>query len=112
VSAANKEGGEDNITVVAFEIAEEAFAFDGDTREQALPPEQPGEEDTLTESDGVPVVDTAVIPAEEIQAELAVKERRERRVRRRHLRRRVFAWFALLLLVAAVGVVVYLRFVR
>lgn len=114
VSAANKEGGEDNITVVAFEIAEEAFAFDGDTREQALPPEQalPGEEDTLTESDGVPVVDTAVIPADEIQAELVAKERQERRARRRHFRRRVFAWFALLVLVAAVGFVVYLRFVR
>src|ERR671930_415768 len=37
VNAANKAGGEDNITVVAFEIADEAPARDGDTREQALP---------------------------------------------------------------------------
>ncbi len=114
VSAANREGGEDNITVVAFEIAEETLARDGDTREQALPPERarPGEEDTLTESDAVPAVDTAVIPAEEIQAELAAKERHERAVRRRHLRRRIVAWLALVLIVAAVGLVLYLRFLR
>ena len=113
VKAANRGGGEDNITVVAFEIAEEqALTHDGDTRESVLPVEAPGEEDTLTEADAVPVVDTAVISTEEIQAELEAKERRERAVRRRHLRRRVLAWLALIAIAAGIAVALYLRFVR
>jgi serine/threonine protein phosphatase PrpC len=104
VKAANRGGGQDNITVVAFEIAEGAGALanDGDTREQALPPD---DEDTLTEADAVPTVDTAVLSVDEIQAE-------DKAVRRRRLRRRVVAWLAILLLIAAVAVLVYLRFVR
>jgi serine/threonine protein phosphatase PrpC len=114
VRAANRSGGEDNITVVAFEIAEEGARQDGDTREQALPPElaAPDDEDTLTEADAVPVVDTGVIPAAEIQAEIVTRERKERAARRRHLRRRIVAWLAVLLIAAAVALVLYLRFVR
>jgi serine/threonine protein phosphatase PrpC len=103
VKAANRGGGQDNITVVAFEIAAVALASDGDTREQALPVAE--DEDTLTEADAVPVVDTAVVPVEEIQAE-------DKALRRRHLRRRLLAWLAILVLLAAVAVVLYLRFVR
>jgi PPM family protein phosphatase len=114
VSAANKGGGEDNITVVAFEIADQAASRDGDTREQALPPTPTlaDDEDTLTELDAVPAVDTAVISAEQIQAELAAKERKERSARRRRLRRRVLAWLAVLLIAAAIAFALYLRFVR
>jgi protein phosphatase len=116
VKEANRGGGQDNITVVAFEIAEqEAAAHDGDTREQALPPpdaDSPDEEDTLTELDGVPVVDTAVVPVEAIQAELAAKGRDDRAIRRRHLRRRIIAWLVVLLLIAAAALVIYLRFLR
>ena len=84
-----------------------------DTREQALPARaDPTDEDTLTEADAVTAVDTGVIPAEEIQRELAEKERKERAARRRHLRRRIAAWLALLLIVAAIALVLYLRFVR
>jgi serine/threonine protein phosphatase PrpC len=109
VKEANRGGGQDNITVVAFEIAAEgAAAQDGDTREQALPEE----EDTLTEADAVPVVDTGVIPAEAIQAELAATKRDEKAIRRRHLRRRIVAWLVVLLLIAAAALVVYLRFLR
>jgi len=103
VKAANRGGGQDNITVVAFEIADVALASDGDTREQALP--VPEDEDTLTEADAVPAVDTAVVPVEEIRAE-------DKAIRRRHLRRRILAWLAILLLLAAVAVLLYLRFVR
>jgi PPM family protein phosphatase len=103
VKAANRGGGQDNITVVAFEIAAGALASDGDTREQALP--VPEDEDTLTEADAVPVVDTGVVRVEEIQAE-------DKTIRRRHLRRRLLAWLAILLLVGAVAVLLYLRFVR
>jgi protein phosphatase len=103
VKEANRGGGQDNITVVAFEIADHALARDGDTREQALPAAD--DEDTLTEADAVPVVDTAVVPVEEIKAE-------DKAIRRRHLRRRILAWLTILLLVAVVGVLLYLRFVR
>ena len=113
VKAANRGGGEDNITVVAFEISEEqTLTHDGDTRESVLPVEARDEEDTLTEADAVPVVDTAVISTEEIQTELEAKERRERAVRRRHLRRRVLAWLALIAIAAGIAVALYLRFVR
>jgi PPM family protein phosphatase len=101
VKAANRGGGQDNITVVAFEIADGVLASDGDTREQALP----DDEDTLTEADAVPAVDTAVVSVAEIQAE-------DKAIRRRHLRRRIAAWLAILLLLAAVAAFVYLRFVR
>jgi PPM family protein phosphatase len=113
VGAANKGGGEDNITVVAFEITDGVSARDGETLEQALPSRvDTSDEDTLTEADAVPAVDTAVIPAEEIQRELAAKERRERAARRRHLRRRIVAWLAVLLIVAAIAVALSLRFVH
>src|ERR671935_212195 len=59
VAAANKVGGEDNITVVAFEIA---GAEDETLREPAVTAERhPDEEDTLTEVDRVPAVTTMVI---------------------------------------------------
>jgi PPM family protein phosphatase len=103
VKAANRGGGQDNITVVAFEIAAVALASDGDTREQALPVAE--DEDTLTEADAVPVVDTAVVPVEEIQAE-------DKAHRRRHLGGRILACLAILLLLAAVAVFLYLRFLR
>jgi protein phosphatase len=102
VKAANRGGGQDNITVVAFEIAGGVLASDGDTREQVLPEE---DEDTLSEADAVPVVDTGVVPVADIEAV-------DRATRRRHRRRRVLAWLAILLFVAVVGVLLYLRFVR
>jgi hypothetical protein len=77
-----------------------------------LPVAPRDDEDTLTEADAVPVVDTAVISTEEIQAELEAKERRERAARRRHLRRRVLAWLALIAIAVGIAVVLYLRFVR
>jgi len=105
VKEANRGGGQDNITVVAFEIADGAgpAAHDGDTREQALPVAD--DEDTLTEADAVPTVDTAVVSLDEIQSE-------DRAIRRRQRRRRALAWLAVLLIVAAVGALLYLGFVR
>jgi serine/threonine protein phosphatase PrpC len=57
VAAANKGGGDDNITVVAFEIA----SPDEQTMEDARPaePALDEEEDTLTEIDQVPTVSVA-----------------------------------------------------
>jgi serine/threonine protein phosphatase PrpC len=81
VRAANKGGGEDNITVVFFEIA-------GDDGEHTvtLPPVEDDDEKTLDEHDGVPPVAVAV----------------EHRDENGHAGRR--ALFALLVLVLIVGV--------
>jgi PPM family protein phosphatase len=112
VKAANRGGGEDNITVVAFEIAETPLTHDGETREHVVPV-APGEDEiTLTEADSVPVVDTGVISTDEIQAELRANERHERAVRRRHLRRRVLAWLALIVIAAGIALALYTRFLR
>jgi serine/threonine protein phosphatase PrpC len=111
VRAANRGGGEDNITLVAFEIAD-AAVNDGQTQEQALPPELAArrkveDEETLDEVDAVPVVDTAVVPTDEIQEQLAA----EKRTRRRKLRRRILAWLGLLVFLAAIAVLVVWRLV-
>jgi serine/threonine protein phosphatase PrpC len=106
VKEANRGGGQDNITVVAFEIADVAV-HDGHTQEQALPPElvaqqKVEDEETLDETDAVPAVDTMVLSTDAIRAQVAATERAERRSRPR----RVVAWLALLILVLAVAAVV------
>jgi serine/threonine protein phosphatase PrpC len=73
VAAANRSGGEDNITVVFFEVVEEGAeapsetkpmpALDGDPDADAEP-----DEDTLTEADGVPAVDTMVVSPEQARS--------------------------------------------
>jgi protein phosphatase len=55
VRAANKGGGEDNITVIFFEIAD---APDTHERTLTLPPVEADEEETLSELDRVPVIAT------------------------------------------------------
>jgi serine/threonine protein phosphatase PrpC len=113
VKAANRSGGEDNITVVAFEIAEsQALTHDGETRESVLAPPERDEEDTLTEADAVPAVDTAVVSTTEIQAELEAKERHDRAKRRRRLRGRIVAWLAVIAIAAGITLALYLRFVQ
>jgi PPM family protein phosphatase len=109
VKAANRGGGEDNITVVAFEITD-AAVHDGQTQEQALPPElaaqqKVDEEETLDEVDSVPVVQTAIVSSAEIQEQLAA----EKGARRRKRRRRILAWLALLAFLAAIAALVVWR---
>jgi protein phosphatase len=109
VRAANRGGGEDNITVVAFEITDSPPVHDGQTQEQALPPEAASrkvdEEDTLDEIDRVPAVTTRVISAEEIERQLEAQKRAGRRNRRR----RVLAWLALLAFVVVIAALVVWR---
>jgi len=91
IKAANRGGGEDNITVVAFEIDGDADPVDvEETRTMSAPaaPKQQGdadEEDTLTEADRVPAVDTMVVSADEIAA--AYEQPKVPRRRRRFLSR-------------------------
>jgi len=113
VKAANRNGGEDNITVVAFDIAEgRALTHDGETRENVVPPPPRDEEDTLTEADAVPAVDTAVVSTAEIQAALEARQRQDRAKRRRSLRRRIVAWLAVIAIAGAIALALYLRFLR
>ena len=70
VDAANRGGGEDNITIVLFELGEDG----GVTEQTATLPvveEPPGtaDEDTLTELQGVPTIeDTRMLSREELEA--------------------------------------------
>src|SRR2546423_11614296 len=70
IAAANKAGGDDNITVVAFEIAapgDETIRLP----DAALRESEPEEEDTLTEADEVPPVSTTVARQREEEARVA-----------------------------------------
>jgi serine/threonine protein phosphatase PrpC len=89
VRAANKGGGEDNITIIFFEIAE---AADTQERTLTLPPVEADEEDTLSELDRVPAI--------------ATEDGRPARPRGRR-RAPLFAALALVILVGASGVVVW-----
>jgi hypothetical protein len=61
VSAANRGGGEDNITVVAFRIAD-----DGDATVQLPAQETGADDDTLEHAVPMPTVDTMVVPADQV----------------------------------------------
>jgi protein phosphatase len=66
VKTANRGGGDDNITVIFFEIGEdgqETAPLPAAAEPPAPPPE---DEDTLSELDAVPAVDTMVVPPERV----------------------------------------------
>ena len=90
VAAANKGGGDDNITVVAFEIVPEGEAAPA-TEEPA-----PDEEETLTEADQVP---TVRLPPEEEPEPAAVGPKPPLKV---------LALLAILILAIAASIVIYL----
>jgi protein phosphatase len=75
VGAANRVGGEDNITVLFFEVGEDAHETSDTQRAEAVEVD----EDTLSGLEAVPAVDT-VVPPVEAEA-LAVAEPRKRRGR-------------------------------
>jgi serine/threonine protein phosphatase PrpC len=104
IRAANKGGGEDNITVVAFEITEgDASAAVDETRPMpAVEAERarPDEEDTLTEADRVPAVDTMVVSVDDIAA--AYDKREDAKPKRRWLSR-LLAILAVLVVLAAIA---------
>lgn len=97
IRAANKGGGEDNITVVFFEIGEEVGEPLEETAQYpALTADGDGEldEDTLDEFDRVPALDTMVVPP----GDAAQAPEPKRRTRRRLIP-------ALLLILVALAVV-------
>jgi PPM family protein phosphatase len=76
VGAANRVGGEDNITVLFFELKAGADELADTQRAEAVEVD----EDTLSGLDAVPAIDTAVVPPEEAEA-LAAPEPPKRRGR-------------------------------
>jgi serine/threonine protein phosphatase PrpC len=83
IRAANKGGGEDNITVVFFEIGEQV----GEPLEETAQYPVMGadghvdDDDTLDELSGVPAVETMVVSPEEEAAQPAAKAKRRTRSR-------------------------------
>ena len=75
VGAANRVGGEDNITVLLVEVGAEADVADTQRAEAVEV-----DEDTLSGLEAVPVVDTAVVPPEEAAALAAEPPKRRGRV--------------------------------
>jgi len=99
IDAANAGGGEDNITVVLFEInGDEPDA--GETAQMpAAPPAADDDEDTLSPLDAVPAVDTAVIPAAAVREQLQEEDTEGQR--RSEPRRRILPLVLLILILIA-----------
>jgi protein phosphatase len=116
IQAANRGGGEDNITAVLFTVEEGEPAGEPDekTREFAMP-QQHDEEDTLHPEDGVAppppaepalnAVDTMVVPAAEIDAAIAAHE--EQQAPQAGIGRRLLALLVILALVAIIVALVW-----
>ena len=72
IGAANRSGGEDNITVVFFEMSDKPPEVPAETKTmpavQAPPPAAEADEDTLSGLEGVPTVQTMVVPPEQARA--------------------------------------------
>lgn len=118
VRAANRGGGDDNITAVLFEmVAGDAAAGEPDEQTRELATVSPDEEDTLHPEDRVPVVavdetdeapspvDTMVVPAADIQA--AIAEQQEANVPQAGIVRRLLALLVILALIAVIVVLVW-----
>jgi PPM family protein phosphatase len=79
IAAANRMGGDDNITVVFFEVVQEGAQTPSETKPMPAlggepEPAEKSDEDTLTEADKVPAVDTMVVPPEQAREMVPEKE--------------------------------------
>ena len=102
IKAANKGGGEDNITVVAFDITDDDATEQTAVHPAPEPDEvEPDEEDTLTEADEVPVVDTMVVSVDEIAA--AYDQQDGQKPRRRRRLTRVLSFLIVIALLVGVA---------
>ena len=101
IRAANKGGGEDNITVVLFEIGDGAGEPLEETAQYPVVVADGGgevDEDTIDEVDRVPPVDTMVVPPGHVEL--------PQRDRGRTLRNRLLAFALIVIALAAVVIVV------
>jgi len=110
VEAANSRGGDDNITVVVFEMVqgavEDTVTMPAAEAHPSAPHELDDDEDTLSGLERVPAVDTAVVSAAEI-AQYAEQERAPE-LEPEPRRRRLLPWLALLLLLVAAAALLVL----
>jgi hypothetical protein len=106
VDAANRSGGEDNITVVFFEIADERVEPPAETKPMPVIDDQPAQadEDTLSGLERVPAVDTMVVPAQQVDA---VAAQAEPEPRKEHFGVRAARLVVALAIVAALALLVY-----
>jgi serine/threonine protein phosphatase PrpC len=111
IKAANRGGGEDNITVVAFEIGDGAASDSEDLEQTAVAPApaapEADDEVTLSEADQVPTVDTMVVSADEIAA--AYQQEQEPRPparRKRSFLRRLFSYLLVLALLVGIALLI------
>ncbi|MGN6797374.1 MAG: Stp1/IreP family PP2C-type Ser/Thr phosphatase [Gaiellaceae bacterium] len=119
VRAANRGGGDDNITAVLFEIVDDGAVVptepDERTREYATSPD---EEDTLHPEDGIPAitevpsaVDTMVVSAADVQTALAEHEQEpevpQAGTREAGMVRRLLALLVIMALIALIVVLVW-----
>ena len=118
VRAANRGGGDDNITAVLFEIVADDAPLpaepDDETREyQTVPPD---EEDTLHPEDGVPVitevpsaVDTMVVSPSELEAAFVAQDSEvpQAGTREAGIGRRLLALLVIVALIALIVVLVW-----
>jgi protein phosphatase len=103
IEAANAGGGEDNITVVLFQIGDRGEIEQTARMPAAVEAEMvEDDEDTLSGLDPVPVVDTAVIPAAMVEEHMQRVEAQE--PSRPKPRRKVFPLVLLVLLIVALVV--------
>jgi serine/threonine protein phosphatase PrpC len=110
VRRANRAGGEDNITVVCFEIAEEGAVAAEETAVLPAAPPAPAtadDDDTLDELDRVPAVDTQVFSAAEVRAVAdAHPAPKKRRSRQDRVAKRVLATLLVLVVLALIVLLV------
>jgi PPM family protein phosphatase len=111
IQAANTSGGDDNITVVAFEIAgDDAPEEAAQTKRMPVataPEPVVDDEDTLSGLERVPAVDTAVLSTAEIREQLQASEPAPAPTRTEPgPKRRLLPFVLLLLLLAAIAVLV------
>lgn len=99
IRAANRSGGEDNITVIMFEISEAADRTLEDVAAARDEAEEEEEEDTLSGLEGVPVISPERLDEWAVDGD--VPERAARPSERRRSRRRLY-WLAAAVLVAVV----------
>jgi protein phosphatase len=117
VRAANRGGGDDNITAVLFEIVVDDATLppepDAETREYQVSPD---DEDTLHPEDGVPViteipsaVDTMVVSAADVRSALAEQESDvpQAGTREAGIGRRLLALLVIVALIALIVVLVW-----
>jgi serine/threonine protein phosphatase PrpC len=120
VRAANRGGGDDNITAVLFEIVDENAATEPDEQTREYQSASADEEDTLHPEDRVPAVtidgegppapaDTMVVSAAEVDAALTDEAKQEvpQEVPQAGIVRRLIALLVILALIALIVVLVW-----